>query len=243
MRACYGFTMRLWIGGVETLVPARWYWADQNAQPWDGPHGCEASPWLKDGEKNLWWGEVAGPKTLDRGVNYGYLGQCSVGDPQWFVDGQLPADFYSLPGGALPGCCGPALAPDTALPLACYPAYPSTLYLTFTAGPSCLTDLGSIAGGFGYGLSWQWTLPPSCGAEFGQTITLQTSPDPCGATPVLVISDDGTCFGTQPWSGPAAGMTCSPFTITYEGVTLISTGPLYGSGTCPGGTCSFTISE
>ena len=31
LRACYGFNMRVWIGGVETIFPAHWFFCDEGA--------------------------------------------------------------------------------------------------------------------------------------------------------------------------------------------------------------------
>lgn len=120
--------MRVWIGGVETLLPARWFFCPPDALPFPGAHGCEASPWLKDNEVNDDWGEVAGKKILDRGINPGYLGQCNVGDPQWFVDGQLPADFATFRPAVLTPCCGHIPPPNSdprcpQPPVTCMPYY------------------------------------------------------------------------------------------------------------------------
>lgn len=91
LRSCYGFNMRVWVGGVETIYPARWFFCDPDAKWFPSPHGAEASPWLKDFEVNEEWGDDGTLKKLDRGINPGYPGQCFVGDPQWFIDGHLPA--------------------------------------------------------------------------------------------------------------------------------------------------------
>lgn len=116
LRACYTFTMRLYIGGQQMTFPARWYWALPNALPWQGQHGAEASVWLQNADVNPGWGEVtpypqdpnaASIRGLDRGVNPGYAGQCFVGDPQWFVDGQLPASVLNDPPDPMPSCCAP----------------------------------------------------------------------------------------------------------------------------------------
>lgn len=122
LRSCYGFTMRLFIGGQAVTVPARWYFCAPGAQPFPGPHGCAASPWLGNDEVNLDWGEVtpwpkdpnsAVQKVLDNGLNPGYAGQCFTGNPQWFIDGQLPAGIDS--GQPLPfdRCCFPPQASAT----------------------------------------------------------------------------------------------------------------------------------
>lgn len=114
--------MRVYIGGVAQLVPARWYWAPDGAQLLPSPHGCESSFWLDNREINYDWGEATPlPRdpaagywlTWDNGDNPGYLGQCHVGDDQWFVDGQLDADILDSPPQPLPGCCAPALPPTT----------------------------------------------------------------------------------------------------------------------------------
>lgn len=116
LRSCYTFTMRVFIGGVETDVPARWYFTAPGALMFPSPHGAEASPWLKQDEVNEEWGEItpypADPASfvyrgLDRGKNSGYAGQCYVGDRQWFNDGQLPADILSRVPLPFPKCCKP----------------------------------------------------------------------------------------------------------------------------------------
>lgn len=106
LRSCYGFDMRVFVGGVEKIYPARWFFCDPLAEWFPSPHGAEASPWLKDGEINEAWGEIKGRKTLDRGINPGYPGQCFVGELEWFVDGHVPAvvDQYVPP--KLTPCCG-----------------------------------------------------------------------------------------------------------------------------------------
>jgi hypothetical protein len=118
LRSCYGFNMRLFIGGQEQIFPARWFFCDPDAQHFPNPHGAEASPWLKDGEVNDDWGDDGTLRKLDRGINPGYPGVCSVGNPQWFIDGQLPADFLSGPQSVTPPCCGhtPDFNPDPRCP-------------------------------------------------------------------------------------------------------------------------------
>lgn len=114
--------MRVFIGGEQLLVPARWYWAPDGAKLLPSPHGCESSFWLDNREISYEWGEVTPlPRdpaagyflTWDNGDNPGYLGQCHVGDDQWFIDGQLPADILESPPKPLPDCCAPALPPTT----------------------------------------------------------------------------------------------------------------------------------
>lgn len=117
LRSCYSFTMRVFVGSVETLVPARWFWCAPGAKPFPGPHGCAASPWLDNLEINLAWGEVTpwprDPsssvfKGLDRGLNPGYPGQTYVGQAQWFLDGMLPPDIMADP---VPPMCPKCLPP------------------------------------------------------------------------------------------------------------------------------------
>lgn len=106
LRACYKFNMRLFVGGIEQVYPARWFFCDPNALIFPSPHGAEASPWLKSFEVNQEWGEVAPYRGLDRGINPGYPGQCFVGDPQWFIDGHVPATLgVWIPPFVTP-CCG-----------------------------------------------------------------------------------------------------------------------------------------
>lgn len=106
--------MRIFIGGIPYIFPARWFFCNPGAKVFPGGHGCEASPWLSNYERNDAWGEVTPYPTdpgasysrgLDRGQNPGYAGQCFVGDPSWFVDGELPADILSRPTFSLPPCC------------------------------------------------------------------------------------------------------------------------------------------
>lgn len=116
LRSCYGFCLRLFVGGVECVVPARWFWCAEGAQRFPFAHGAEASPWLKNYERNSNWGEITPYPTdptglytrkLDRGRNHGKPGLAYVGQDQWFIDGQLPSDFFGQ-GVPLPGwlnCC------------------------------------------------------------------------------------------------------------------------------------------
>lgn len=117
LRSCYRFKMRVFVGGVERIFPARWFWCMPGAQVFPGAHGAEASPWLKNYEVNYDWGEVTPYPTdydgtyirgLDRGLNPGYPGQCFVGQPGWFIDGRLPAGITDGAPPPYPACCRPA---------------------------------------------------------------------------------------------------------------------------------------
>lgn len=168
LRACYGFTMKVFIGGVETEYPARWFFCDPDALPFPFPHGCEASPWLQWLEVNKEWGEIAGAKLLDRGINRGYLGQSFVGQAQWFLDGQLPANVIP-PGPPVPTpSCGP-LPPVNydprcrPVPVTCFPYYDLTqvtaTHFSFSQGSG---DFGSDPFPFGY---WVHFSLPAFGAD------------------------------------------------------------------------------
>lgn len=148
LRSCYGFNMRVWVGGIETIYPARWFFCDPEAEWFASPRGAEAAPWLKQYEVNEDWGDDGTIKKLDRGINPGYPGRCSVGDPQWFIDGRLPADFLDGLTPTTPPCCGhtPPPNPDPRCPPVrtlvpcpfcsdgfCYTEY--TLTLTGITGP------------------------------------------------------------------------------------------------------------
>jgi hypothetical protein len=140
LRACYGFNMRVFVGGVETIYPARWYFCDPDAKLFPSPHGAEASPWLKSFEINREWGDDGTLKKLDRGINPGYPGNCSVGDPQWFIDGQLPASILKPLPPPTPDCCGytPPYNPDPRCPqlcdsIACPWSADGIAYRTYTA--------------------------------------------------------------------------------------------------------------
>jgi len=119
LRACYRFNMRLFVGGVEQIYPARWFFCDPDAQRYPSPHGAEASPWLKQFETNLDWGDTGDLKQLDRGINPGYPGVCSVGESQWFLDGQLPGSILTSIAPQTPACCGhtPPFNSDPRCPL------------------------------------------------------------------------------------------------------------------------------
>lgn len=135
LRACYGFNMRVWVGGVETIYPARFFFCDPDAQWFPSPHGAEASPWLKDHEVNEEWGDDGTLKKLDRGINPGYPGQCFVGDPQWFIDGQLPASVGDWTTPVITPCCGyvPTVIPDHRCPTPpCQPEYFGARTLVYT---------------------------------------------------------------------------------------------------------------
>jgi hypothetical protein len=114
LRSCYKFTMRVYIGGVERHFPARWFFCKPGALPFPFSHGAESSPYLDNYETNEAWGEITPYPTdplsnvfrgLDRGLNPGYPGKCYVGDPQWFVDGMLPAGILDGPPPPLDPCC------------------------------------------------------------------------------------------------------------------------------------------
>jgi hypothetical protein len=122
LRSCYSFTMRLYIGGVETHFPARFYWCLSTAKLFPFAHGCESSVWLKNYEINDQWGEVTPYPTdsrsftlrgLDRGLNPGYPGLCFIGQDSWFVDGMLPAGILDGPIPPMPVCCRPPPAKAT----------------------------------------------------------------------------------------------------------------------------------
>lgn len=94
--------MRLWVGDEEQEFDARWCWASDGAPLFRSPHGCEASFWLQNYEVNLGWGEITPyprdraatyRRTWDNGANPGYTGNATIGDPQWFIDGVLPASI------------------------------------------------------------------------------------------------------------------------------------------------------
>jgi hypothetical protein len=119
LRSCYSFKMRVYIGGVERTFPARWYFCSPGAKRFPFAHGAEASVWLKNAEVNQAWGEVTPYPTdptadairgIDRGLNPGYPGVCYKGDPQWFVDGMLPAHVLDGPPPPFDQCCMPGQA-------------------------------------------------------------------------------------------------------------------------------------
>lgn len=157
--------MRVWVGGVETIYPARFFFADTHAQWFPNPHGAEATPWLKQFERNDDWGDDGTLKKLDRGINPGYPGICSVGDPQWFIDGRLPESILTAIAPSTPACIGhtPPPNPDVRCPpfrslIPCSGCADGSVYsayrVTFTGG----------TGGFAYlnGVHWflfRFTIP------------------------------------------------------------------------------------
>lgn len=90
LRRCYTWNLRCWVGGVETYLPARWYFCLPGALPFPGTKGWDSLVWEKPGEDNA-VGEVWPQLDWDRGVNPGYLGQCYVGEHEWFRTAHLPA--------------------------------------------------------------------------------------------------------------------------------------------------------
>jgi hypothetical protein len=239
--------MRVYVGGVETLYPARWYWTDPDAQQWDGPHGCEASPWLKDGEINREWGEVAGPRGLDRGLNPGYLGQCSVGDPQWFLDGMLPANVLDSLPPPVPDCCGTGSAGQWGLPNWCGLLDTRVLYLTWISGPDCLTSSPSII--FLKVAPNRWDadlalIPCPTGFSGAQSMSIVALSGPCGTYFQLVPSGPTSCLvdnfppGVAEYNnGPSS---CNPPRIRFDGVVVRE--PSSGSfHPCPGGIASCVV--
>lgn len=167
LRSCYGFDMRVYVGGVEKIYPARWFFCDPDALPFPSPHGAEASPWLKDWEKNESWGEVGTKRTLDRGINPGYPGQCFVGDPQWFIDGQVPAEIAVYVPPVVTPCCGyvPPASIDPRCPQGpptCQPDYyrgdfgqdSPFLFFTSSLGRNLLNFFAEVGTGFYFLFRW-----------------------------------------------------------------------------------------
>jgi len=137
------------------LFPARWYFSPPGAQVFRQPHGAESSMYLDNGDVNYEWGEVTPHRVdrsstyhmhYDRGANPCYTGQAQVGQDQWFIDGQLPADI--LTGEPPPFCpaCNPCvpyqaqgglvIGGTAAAPPACpgCPQVRPTYNVTFTGG-------------------------------------------------------------------------------------------------------------
>lgn len=215
LRACYNFNLRLFVGGVERVYPARWFFCDPDAQWFPSPHGAEASPWLKQYEVNLDWGDDGTLKKLDRGINPGYPGRCFVGDPQWFIDGQVPASLSTYQTPIITPCCGhvPAASTDPRCPAPpCQPDYFGLRTLVWTT--SYGTDIWRMTGS-GSGET-QWgspifgspLLPP---VPFFNTFHLDLIPSPC--------LDSGWTLAPKVCIG---GITnCFPMTfVSYDASTL-----------------------
>jgi hypothetical protein len=92
---------------VEQIVPARWYFAPEGAPLLPFPSVFWSNAWMR-GEENFHGpGEVPFDRAWDKGVNYGYLAKCTLGDPEWFATGELPASVLTGPIPPLPVCCNP----------------------------------------------------------------------------------------------------------------------------------------
>lgn len=106
LRTCYSTHFRLWIGGVETIVPARWFFAPKGAKEFAYPNAFVSNVWAKPGEESAPGpGEIDRKRVWDPGGAAGYQGQCFLGDPEWFATGQLPAGVLNPPIPFFPGCC------------------------------------------------------------------------------------------------------------------------------------------
>jgi hypothetical protein len=140
--------MRVFIGGEAMYFPARWYFAPPGASLFKQPHGMESSVWVESTQVNWEWGEVTPYpkdrsssvlKKYDKGVNPCYTGHNQVGEDQWFIDGQLPADILDGP--------PPAFCPS------CNPCIPYTgqggLVLGGTAARQAVVPCAHCTGGFG----------------------------------------------------------------------------------------------
>jgi len=224
--------MRLFVGGVETIVPARWFFVDDNPV-WAGPHGCEAQPWLKQFETNDAWGEITEPhRTWDRGDNPGYIGQCYVGQHHWFLDGMLPADILTLPPLPYPQCCrvppvaGPIqLAGEVtalALPLPGPGAVSGVYGSGLSSGPSVGSAVGLVVGAIQLG-----GVVVGAGGGGGGPIQL------AGEVTALAIAP-GTASSSAA-SGPAAVVALVGGAIQLGGVvTALQVSPASASGSSGG---------
>lgn len=103
---CYSTTFRLWIGGIETIVPARWYFAPDGAKLFSPPNAFCSNVYAKNMEQSAPGpGEVDRNRVWDDGHNPGYLGQCFAGEPEWFGTGELPASVLVGPTPGFDPCC------------------------------------------------------------------------------------------------------------------------------------------
>jgi hypothetical protein len=218
LRSCYGFNMRVWVGGQETIYPARWFFCDPNAQWFPSPHGAEANPWLKQYEVNEAWGDDGTLKKLDRGINPGYPGQCFVGDPQWFIDGRLPAAISKYIQPVITPCCEyvPPANTDPRCPAPpCFPEYFLTRTLQWTTSYS--TGLFYFGGGSDFVYQYGCPLtnaPVILGQPFLVSYHLVDVPSPCLDSEWTLTMN--LCFG---------GITdCVPmFWHSYDPLTMIGT--------------------
>jgi len=113
LHSFYTMPINIWIGG--TLYPAtiRWFKAPANAQRFPLPTVFFSH--VDDSIGDAWPGEpgeLGSPRTNDHGANPGYQGQCYIGDPMWFLTGQLPASVLNPPPQPSPCVCSipPAIA-------------------------------------------------------------------------------------------------------------------------------------
>lgn len=247
LRSCYQFTMRVYVGGQAVLLPARWFWCVRGAQPFPGVHGCESSVWLKNAEVNTDWGEVtpyptdpnaANIRGLDRGGNAGYPGQCFVGNPQWFLDGQLPAGILDGPAPPFMPCCKPSPATATGGILLGGSAVPfvgaPVLGCAQCPGGAPATWLVHVAGGTGgfAALNGTWPLHyvNACGWSFVQgTFSHQLRFVGAGPWSLLMRNGVSANFAAQ----PTTTMDC-----VYGGSYSVSSS--VGAGTPP---TSITVSQ
>jgi hypothetical protein len=240
--------MRVWIGGVETLVPARWFFCAPGAPAFPSPHGAEAGPWLRDNEVNEEWGEVSGPKILDKGVNPGYQGLCHLGADQWFIDGELPANVLAGPTPAIPLCC--QLVPCSPWSEAGYhqPLFAPYVWFQFIEGPAGLTSVPPLKiFNAGAGL-YHNPISTNFGNVVDAVIIFDALEDRCGEYPVLQIFNFIGCVTTNNDPRTVGGylqpdsVSQSPFEIIWRNIPLSrppATDLLLHP--CPVGTCSCRI--
>ena len=81
------------------------------------------------------------PEGPGLGANPGYTAGCFNGQPQWFIDGQLPADFWFTDALAWQPCCGTFPPQPASLPQNLFPPPGSVMSVQFTDGPAAYTGL------------------------------------------------------------------------------------------------------
>lgn len=107
LHSFYRMPVRIQVGGRPYKTWIRWYRAPAGAKQLPFPTVFSSDVWSNTFEKHPpGVGEIGHPRVWDRGLNTdGYLGQCFVGEPEWFMTGQLPAEALCGDPPELPVCC------------------------------------------------------------------------------------------------------------------------------------------
>lgn len=108
LHSFYRMPVLIIVAGKRYRTWIRWYRAPKNAKRLPFPTVFGTDVWQNTWEQHYppGPGEIGHPRVWDPGRNVdGFLGQCYVGDPEWFMTGILPADVLTDEPPWLPVCC------------------------------------------------------------------------------------------------------------------------------------------